>query len=164
MGLNRDNAWLCDLVPYSRMNPDQARALARSYEPLVRRLGLPRVDWNPVPEVLADDARRREIVVELRESRAEVLVTLGDSPFRVVRGGIWDEANSPRIRQGPRVVRRATRHGGRWTGDEAAAVGASAAGRGCRTTPPAVGGPPSYVAGRSSARVAPLSPRVGRVA
>ena len=81
MGLDRDNAWLCDLVPHSCMNDGQAAAVRESYDPLVGRLGLPRVDWDPVPVVLADDARRREIAAELHESEAEILVTLGDSPL-----------------------------------------------------------------------------------
>ena len=82
LGLDRSDAWLCDLVPYSCMNLNQARAVSESYEPLARRLGLPPVDWGPVPRIMADSTRRREIATELWDSRADVVVTLGDSPLR----------------------------------------------------------------------------------
>ena len=82
LGLSRNEAWLCDIVPHSCMNQSQARAIRERYEPEARRLRLPSVDWPPVPKVLAGDARRREIADELRESRAEVIVTLGDLPLQ----------------------------------------------------------------------------------
>ena len=82
LGLSRNEAWLCDIVPRSCMNQGQAQAIRERYEPEAKRLGLPSVAWSPVPTVLADDARRREITEELRESRAEVIVTLGDLPLK----------------------------------------------------------------------------------
>ena len=74
LGLSRADAWLCDLVPHSCMNPSQEAALRREH--------LPIPDWPRVPAVLADDNRRLEILAELEASRATVLITLGDQPLR----------------------------------------------------------------------------------
>ena len=82
LGLAREDAWLCDIVPYSCMNPGQAKAVKNHYGPLVEKFGLPPVKWSRVPTKLADDARRAEIAAELRQSDAEVVITLGDQPLR----------------------------------------------------------------------------------
>ena len=82
LGLTRDDAWLCDLVPYSCMNPSQAKAIDTHYVPHIEKSGLPRVGWPTLPDKLADVARQDEIADELRESGAEVLVTLGDAPLK----------------------------------------------------------------------------------
>lgn len=82
LGLTRDDAWLCDLVLYSCVNKRQAAALGKHYVPLVEKLGLPAVNWPPLPGKLTDAARREEIARELRESKAEILVTLGDQPLK----------------------------------------------------------------------------------
>jgi uracil-DNA glycosylase len=73
LGLTRKDAWLCDLVPHSCMNPGQEAALKRE--------GLPVPDWPRVPECLADAARRSEIMTELTTSEAQILITLGDLPL-----------------------------------------------------------------------------------
>ena len=82
LGMGRDQAWLCDLVPHSCMNDGQAGAIEKRYAPVARCLGLPEADWATVPKKLADEARCRKIAEELRESKAEVLVTLGDLPLK----------------------------------------------------------------------------------
>ena len=82
LGLARDDAWLCDLVPYSCMNSGQARAISRRYAPLVKRFGLPAVDWPVLPSKCTDAARRDQIAAELRESAAELVVTLGNEPLK----------------------------------------------------------------------------------
>lgn len=82
LGLTRGDAWLCDLVPHSCMNPGQAKAVKDHYCPLVEKLGLPPVKWSRVPTKLADDARRAEVAAELRQSDAEMVITLGDQPLR----------------------------------------------------------------------------------
>ena len=82
LGLSRDEAWLCDLVPHSCMNEGQSRAIKDHYKPLALRHCLPEVVWPTVPKTLANDARCREIAAELRDSQAEVLVTLGDLPLK----------------------------------------------------------------------------------
>ncbi len=82
IGMLRVDAWLCDLVPHSCMNPSQAKAIAREYEPLVERFALPPAKWPAVPRKLANTARRQEISEELRCSAAEVVITLGDLPLK----------------------------------------------------------------------------------
>jgi hypothetical protein len=82
LGLNREDAWLCDLVPHSCMNPSQEKAIARSYLPLSKKFGLPTPTVPTVPRELADDARRSEILKELKKSQATKLILLGDQPIR----------------------------------------------------------------------------------
>lgn len=82
LGLARADAWLCDLVPHSCMNKGQANAIDRAYNPLVDSIGLPPVQWPPVPRRWTDTDRRDRIAAELQESAAEVLVTLGDQPLK----------------------------------------------------------------------------------
>ncbi len=82
MGLSRSDAWLCDLLPASRVNHAQQRALKRHYRPLVERGLLPEATVPLVPSIFADDARRRDILAEVTTSRAELLVLFGDKPIR----------------------------------------------------------------------------------
>ena len=82
LGLTRNEAWLCDLVPHSCMNRGQAKAIERHYLPRAKELGLARATWPPPPKTLADAARREEISAELRASDAGFVVTLGDQPLR----------------------------------------------------------------------------------
>jgi len=82
LGLTRDDVWFCDIVPHSCLNPGQAKAIKREYVPLMEQYNLPRVTLPPVPRPLSDDARRDEILSELRESQANTLVLLGDEPIR----------------------------------------------------------------------------------
>jgi uracil-DNA glycosylase len=82
LGLTRDDAWLCDLVPHACQNENQQAAIERAYEPRRAVLGLPVANIPPVPSRLADDARRREILEEIEAARPEVLVLLGDQPIR----------------------------------------------------------------------------------
>ena len=79
--LTRDDAWLCDLVPHSCKNQGQAEALKKHYEHYEKDQVLPAVKWPTVPRKLADPARRKQIAAELRESAAEVIITLGDMPL-----------------------------------------------------------------------------------
>jgi uracil-DNA glycosylase len=74
LGVSRDNAWLCDLVPHSCMNHRQEKAL--------RRENLPIPNWPHVPKCLANKTRRAVILDELQTSEARVLVTLGDQPLQ----------------------------------------------------------------------------------
>ncbi len=81
LGVGRSSAWLCDMVPYSCVNPAQGAALAREYTPLVAE-GLPAPSVGEVPDVLATAERRAAILAELEASEAEVVVVLGDQPLR----------------------------------------------------------------------------------
>ncbi len=82
LGLRREDAWLCDLLPHSCMNKCQAKAIRQHYLPLVEQFLLPPVNWPTPPRKLADMTRREEIADELLESTADVLVTLGDYPLK----------------------------------------------------------------------------------
>lgn len=80
--LTREDCWLCDLVPHSCLNPNQGAAINRAYAPLVNSHGLLPALLPPVPQVLADERRQAEILAELKESGAEVLMLLGDDPIK----------------------------------------------------------------------------------
>ena len=82
LGFTRGDAWLCDLVPRSCLNAGQAAALKRVYLPAMRELGLPAPSIPNVPKQLTDEARRREIIAELEQSEAEIVVLLGDKPLQ----------------------------------------------------------------------------------
>ena len=69
LGLTRDDVWLCDLVPYSCMNDQQADALAREYGPRMDNLELPIVCWGAVPVELADENRQTEIECEINAAQ-----------------------------------------------------------------------------------------------
>jgi hypothetical protein len=82
LGLVRSDAWLCDLVPHSCVNPAQSKAIERAYLPVADTYGLPEPTVPPVPKAFSDEKRRRAILDELRESGADVLILLGDQPIR----------------------------------------------------------------------------------
>lgn len=82
LGLTRSDAWLCDLVPHSCLNPAQSKAIERAYLPEVREHGLPKPTVPPVPTILAGEKRRSDILEELLESEADTLILLGDQPIR----------------------------------------------------------------------------------
>ncbi|MBI4701688.1 MAG: hypothetical protein HY744_11110 [Deltaproteobacteria bacterium] len=81
-GLARADAWLCDLVPHTCLNPKQKAALEREYEPRRAALGLPAFALPDVPKAFADDHRRQEVGAELEEAQASVVILLGDEPIR----------------------------------------------------------------------------------
>ena len=81
-GMTREDAWLCDLVPHSCMNPAQEKALEKEYYPLLEAYVLPSPTVPEVPAILTDEKRRQAILDELEVSRAEVLVLLGDKPVQ----------------------------------------------------------------------------------
>lgn len=82
LGLSRDDVWLSDLLPRSRMNGSQADALARAYLPNIKKFGLPDFEWPRVPEGLTSHERRDEILEEIDEAQSEVLITLCDQPLK----------------------------------------------------------------------------------
>ena len=93
LGLTRDDAWLCDLVPHSCMNCRQEKALKKHYEHYAKDQVLPTVKWPTVPRKLADSTRRKQIAEELRESASEVIITLGDKPLKWF-GSAFDSART----------------------------------------------------------------------
>ena len=82
LGVNRDNCWLCDIYPYSCMNPKQRVAVEREYKPLVETMGLPIPRMPPEPKSEPGQQRRDEILAELEESQAETVMLLGDLPIK----------------------------------------------------------------------------------
>jgi uracil-DNA glycosylase len=81
LGYTREDVWLCDILPKSRMNPHQSEAIERVYTPFVKKGLLPLINFPCVPKVFSDAQRRNEIVNELKQSRAKLLVLLGDKPI-----------------------------------------------------------------------------------
>ncbi len=82
LGTDRDDAWLSDLLPETRLNASQSKAIDREYLPFVQRGIVPEVTIPQVPKRFADSDRIDALVEELRLSNAEYLVTLGDVPLR----------------------------------------------------------------------------------
>lgn len=81
LGFKRSDAWLCDLLPETRINPSQAKALQNKYEPVRAQYGLNPVTIPKRPSRFCDDTRAKEITAELLESQTELLVLLGDIPI-----------------------------------------------------------------------------------
>lgn len=82
LGADRDDTWLSDLLPETRLNPKQCEALDREYQPFVQQGIVPEVTIPQVPKRFADSDRIDALVEELRLSNAEYLVTLGDLPLK----------------------------------------------------------------------------------
>ena len=83
LGLTREDCWLCDLVPYSMLNPSQQKAIDRN-KVLFENHNLKLPDM--IPASLAnrriEKSRVTEIVGEIEESKAEYLITLGNEPIK----------------------------------------------------------------------------------
>ena len=81
LGFTREDAWLCDCLPETRINPSQAKALREKYNPLIEEYGLNPVTIPARPSTFCDKKRSEEITEELMQSEAELLVLLGDIPI-----------------------------------------------------------------------------------
>ena len=82
LDLSRDDCWLCDIYPYSCMNPKQKAAVEREYMHLVEPMGLPLPNMPPEPSSEPGQERRDEILAELEASQAKTIVLLGDLPIK----------------------------------------------------------------------------------
>lgn len=78
----RENAWLCDLIPYSCQNESQQNALRREYDKYVQSGNLPSYSIPEVPYEFASEKRMQEIIEELKQSRADTVLLLGDQPIK----------------------------------------------------------------------------------
>jgi len=84
LGYSREQAWLCDLLPESRENPNQQKAV-NMYNEIAVRYGLP---LSTIPQFRVDeirenaDQRHLEILSELEKSGANTIILLGDLPIR----------------------------------------------------------------------------------
>lgn len=82
LGFTRKEAWLCDLLPESRLNPRQQKVIAERYNPLIKQYGLNEVTVPIEDGKFCDAARREKITQEILSSQAETLVLLGDVPIK----------------------------------------------------------------------------------
>ena len=83
LGYQREDAWLCDLLPYSRVNPNQKKAIETNYKPLMEGFTLPETtipEFNP--SELKNQSRLDEILAELKQSQADTIILLGDLPIK----------------------------------------------------------------------------------
>jgi len=80
--LERQKVWLCDLVPHSCVNISQRKAIEREYSPIAEKFGLADHSVPPVPIRLTDENRRNAIMDEIAESKARILLLLGDKPIQ----------------------------------------------------------------------------------
>ena len=83
LGLSRDNTWLCDLLPESRVNEQQREAINTHYtEQIIKEnaLKLASIPYFEKSELNSPD-RREEILKELEISQAETIILLGDLPI-----------------------------------------------------------------------------------
>jgi uracil-DNA glycosylase len=82
LGFTRQEAWLCDLLPETRLNPGQLKAIREKYEPVRQAYGLNPVTIPKRPSSFCNPSRAAEITEELAQSEAALLVLLGDIPIR----------------------------------------------------------------------------------
>lgn len=83
LGLTRENTWLCDIIPFSRMNSSQSKAIEGNYKDKIVKYNLtePTIPSFKKSELNSED-RRIEILKELKKSEAELIILLGDEPIR----------------------------------------------------------------------------------
>jgi len=84
LGVSRQESWLCDLLPYSRINPNQRKALEKHYEPEVNRYNLPicTIPNFTQTELKLQHNRHLEILKEIEESQCDTIMLLGDLPIK----------------------------------------------------------------------------------
>ena len=77
----RDKAWLCDLLPQTRLNAAQLNAI-KKYNRHKKRYLLADVTVPSVPKEFAEEGRRNEIAKEIETANPNLIVLLGDQPIR----------------------------------------------------------------------------------
>ena len=82
LGYTRKEAWLCDLLPEARLNPAQIKAIESKYNPLIEKYSLNPVTVPKRPSAFCNRQRADEITKELMDSKADLLVLLGDIPIK----------------------------------------------------------------------------------
>jgi len=81
LGFGRKDAWLCDCLPETRINERQENA-HKKYNEFVEEYGLNPITIPKCPSSFCTEERAKEISAELMESRANLLVLLGDKPIQ----------------------------------------------------------------------------------
>jgi len=71
LGVGREQSWLCDLLPESRINPNQKKVIEEKYNPLINKYKLNEVTVPLADGSFCDDTRRSEITSEIISSNAE---------------------------------------------------------------------------------------------
>ncbi|MCU0405410.1 MAG: hypothetical protein MUE91_02490 [Ignavibacteriaceae bacterium] len=81
--LKRDDVWICNLIPHAVINKNERKAL-KKYNELHSLFNLPEAAiptkkdrWN-----FFSKKRYREIIEEIYQSRAEVIISLGQQPLK----------------------------------------------------------------------------------
>lgn len=90
LGFTRSDAWLCDLLPETRLNANQLKAIERAYKPIYKKFGLKEVNIPESDTKFCDQDRCKEILTELEESKAELLILLGDYPIKQFFNSVAD--------------------------------------------------------------------------
>ena len=81
--LEKNNTWLCDILPESRMNEHQCKAIKEYYTPDI----ISKYNLSPatIPQFNKSDlnslVRQQEILEELELSKADTIILLGDLPI-----------------------------------------------------------------------------------
>ena len=78
----------CDLLPETRINSSQAKVIEEKYNPLIEQYKLNPVTIPSRPTAFCDQKRSEEILSELKESQAGLLVLLGDIPIKQFLGRV----------------------------------------------------------------------------
>lgn len=88
LNLDRSSVWFCDLLPESRVNDNQLKAIETHYtKELIREYNLPPATIPKFSKTdLSKEGRIAEILQELVMSRAETLILLGDLPIQYFLG------------------------------------------------------------------------------
>lgn len=83
LGFSRKDTWLCDLLPESRVNPKQRSAINKHYtEEIIEKYKLNHTNIKDFSKKeINSEQRRIEILKELEQSKADILVLLGDEPI-----------------------------------------------------------------------------------
>lgn len=84
LGYERDDAWLSDLIPYTRINRKQRAAIETHYQPLIKKYNLPEctIPNFTESELGRQKGRHKEIMDEIRLSKCKTIILLGNSPIK----------------------------------------------------------------------------------
>ena len=84
LGVTREEAWLCYLIPYPCMNSNQEKAVDRCYQPEVSRYRFPKCTVPSITQTKHAFQWNRctEIMQEIIESHCDTIILLGDLPIK----------------------------------------------------------------------------------
>jgi uracil-DNA glycosylase len=83
LSFDRKSAWLCDMIPESRVNEHQRKAIEKHYSnDIINKFNLPQANIPGFDKSeLNSTVRHKEILEELEASQADTLILLGDYPI-----------------------------------------------------------------------------------